>query len=65
MSSSRDPKSEKDPKKVGDPLSVPAQQGISSVGKWEVYNASHYNARNIMLKDNGRDWWFVPNPTVS
>ncbi|KAF8750518.1 hypothetical protein RHS01_09316 [Rhizoctonia solani] len=39
--------------------------GISSANKFAVYNASHYNARNIMLKDNGRDWWFAPNPTVS
>ncbi|QRW08984.1 transmembrane protein [Ceratobasidium sp. AG-Ba] len=51
-------------KLVGDPVPGNVQHGISSAGKWAVYNASHYNARNIMLKDNGRDWWFVPNPTV-
>ncbi|QRV94671.1 transmembrane protein [Ceratobasidium sp. AG-Ba] len=52
------------PKLIGQPVSENVQRGITSAGKWAVYNASHYNARNIMLKDNGRDWWFVPNPTV-
>ncbi|KAL5640103.1 hypothetical protein ACGC1H_007408 [Rhizoctonia solani] len=53
------------PKRVGQPLSTPGlQYNISSAGKFAVYNASHYNARNIILKDNGRDWWFAPNPTV-
>ncbi|QRW22058.1 transmembrane protein [Rhizoctonia solani] len=54
------------PKRIEEPLSKPGvQHGISSANKFAVYNASHYNARNIMLKDNGRDWWFAPNPTVS
>ncbi|QRV80184.1 transmembrane protein [Ceratobasidium sp. AG-Ba] len=52
------------PKSIGQLISENVQHGITSAGKWAVYNASHYNARNIMLKDNGRDWWFVPNPTV-
>ncbi|CAE6468197.1 unnamed protein product [Rhizoctonia solani] len=53
------------PKRIGQPLSTPGlQYNISSAGKFAVYNASHYNARNIILKDNGRDWWFAPNPTV-
>ncbi|KAG8743035.1 hypothetical protein FRC10_000486 [Ceratobasidium sp. 414] len=57
-------KPSKPPKLIGQPFSGNVQHGISSAGKWAVYNASHYNARNIILKDNGRDWWFVPNPTV-
>ncbi|CAE6338438.1 unnamed protein product [Rhizoctonia solani] len=53
------------PKRTGEPASKAGlQHGISSANKFAVYNASHYNARNIMLKDNGRDWWFAPNPTV-
>ncbi|KAF8730570.1 hypothetical protein RHS02_07672, partial [Rhizoctonia solani] len=53
------------PKRIEEPLSQPGvEHGISSANKFAVYNASHYNARNIMLKDNGRDWWFAPNPTV-
>ncbi|KAF8604938.1 hypothetical protein BDV93DRAFT_605807 [Ceratobasidium sp. AG-I] len=61
----QDPANPREPsKQQGDSLPPDVQRGISSAGKWPVYNASHYNARNIMLKDNGRDWWFVPNPTV-
>ncbi|QRW22081.1 hypothetical protein RhiXN_09668 [Rhizoctonia solani] len=53
------------PRRIEEPLSQPGvEPGISSANKFAVYNASHYNARNIMLKDNGRDWWFAPNPTV-
>jgi hypothetical protein len=62
----QDPSDPQVPAKLkGEPAPGNVQRGISSAGKWAVYNASHYNARNIMLKDNGRDWWFVPNPTVS
>ncbi|CAE6465083.1 unnamed protein product [Rhizoctonia solani] len=66
LSLGQDPSKYQAPKRIGQPLSTPGlQHSISSVGKFAVYNASHYNARNIMLKDNGRDWWFAPNPTVS
>ncbi|CAE6455793.1 unnamed protein product [Rhizoctonia solani] len=61
----QDPSEYKVPKRILDPVSKPGlQYGISSANKFAVFNASHYNARNIMLKDNGRDWWFAPNPTV-
>ncbi|KAG8768697.1 hypothetical protein FRC12_005423 [Ceratobasidium sp. 428] len=61
----QDPSKSHDPPKLsGQPIAGNVQHGITSAGKWPVYNASHYNARNLMLKDNGRDWWFVPNPTV-
>ncbi|CAE6419980.1 unnamed protein product [Rhizoctonia solani] len=66
LSLGEDPSKYKAPKRIGEPLSTPGlQYNISSAGKFAVYNASHYNARNIMLKDNGRDWWFAPNPTAT
>ncbi|CAE6481730.1 unnamed protein product [Rhizoctonia solani] len=40
------------------------QRGINSAGKWAAFSAAHSNARNVMIKDNGRDWYYVPNPTV-
>ncbi|CAE6417342.1 unnamed protein product [Rhizoctonia solani] len=40
------------------------QSGISSTGKFAAFGAAHGNSRNVMLKDNGRDFAYVPNPTV-
>ncbi|CAE6505141.1 unnamed protein product [Rhizoctonia solani] len=40
------------------------QRGINSFGKWVPFLNAHFNSRNVMLKDNGRDWYYVPNPTV-
>ncbi|CAE6440486.1 unnamed protein product [Rhizoctonia solani] len=40
------------------------QSGISSAGKFAAFGAAHDNSRNVMLKDNGRDFFYVPNPTV-
>ncbi|CAE6457559.1 unnamed protein product [Rhizoctonia solani] len=40
------------------------QSGISSTGKFAAFGAAHDNSRNVMLKDNGRDFAYVPNPTV-
>ncbi|CAE6406281.1 unnamed protein product [Rhizoctonia solani] len=40
------------------------QRGINSVGKWTVFSNAHFNSRNVMIKDNGRDQRYVPNPTV-
>ncbi|CAE6484465.1 unnamed protein product, partial [Rhizoctonia solani] len=40
------------------------QSGISSTGKFTAFAAAHDNSRNVMLKDNGRDFAYVPNPTV-
>ncbi|KAH7343516.1 hypothetical protein B0J17DRAFT_642652 [Rhizoctonia solani] len=40
------------------------QRGINSIGKWVPFSNAHFNSRNVMLKDNGRDWYYVPNPTV-
>jgi hypothetical protein len=41
------------------------QRGLNSSGKWAPFANAHFNARNVILKDNGRDWFYVPNPTVS
>ncbi|CAE6420807.1 unnamed protein product [Rhizoctonia solani] len=40
------------------------QRGLNSSGKWAPFANAHFNARNVILKDNGRDWFYVPNPTV-
>ncbi|QRV84383.1 hypothetical protein RhiJN_12399 [Ceratobasidium sp. AG-Ba] len=40
------------------------QWGINSTGKYTAYALAHENSRNIIIKDNGRDYWYVPNPTL-
>ncbi|KAG8714159.1 hypothetical protein FRC08_012299 [Ceratobasidium sp. 394] len=40
------------------------QWGINSTGKFAAFGSAHDNSRNVMLKDNGRDFWYVPNPTL-
>ncbi|KLO16744.1 hypothetical protein SCHPADRAFT_198455 [Schizopora paradoxa] len=37
---------------------------INSSGKGSVYSAAHDNSINQMLKDNGRDFWYVPSPMM-
>ncbi|KAL9938947.1 hypothetical protein V8E36_001760 [Tilletia maclaganii] len=37
---------------------------LSSLGKFSAYIVAHENARNALIKDNGRDYPWVPNPTV-
>ncbi|QRW13001.1 exonuclease [Ceratobasidium sp. AG-Ba] len=41
------------------------QWGIDSKGKAPAFRAAYINSRNVMLKDNGRDFYYVPNPTAS
>jgi murein DD-endopeptidase MepM/ murein hydrolase activator NlpD len=41
------------------------QWGINSTGKFAAFGSAHENSRNVMIKDNGRDFYYVPNPTVS
>lgn len=41
------------------------QRGVNSTGKWAAFFNAHTNARNVLVKDNGRDFRYVPNPTVS
>ncbi|KAK0531898.1 hypothetical protein OC835_003530 [Tilletia horrida] len=38
---------------------------LNSTTKYAAYAAAHENARNALIKDNGRDWWWVPNPTLT
>ncbi|KAG8695944.1 hypothetical protein FRC08_007451, partial [Ceratobasidium sp. 394] len=40
------------------------QWGINSIGKAAAFRAAYINSRNVMLKDNGRDFYYVPNPTL-
>ncbi|KAG9123575.1 hypothetical protein FRC07_014680 [Ceratobasidium sp. 392] len=40
------------------------QWGINSTGKASAFRAAYINSRNVMLKDNGRDFYYVPNPTL-
>ncbi|KAG8724011.1 hypothetical protein FRC09_000819 [Ceratobasidium sp. 395] len=40
------------------------QWGINSTGKFAAFASAHDNSRNVMLKDNGRDFYYVPNPTL-
>ncbi|CAD6902215.1 unnamed protein product, partial [Tilletia caries] len=38
---------------------------LSSEGKYAAYEVAHENARNALIKDNGRDHAWVPNPTLT
>ncbi|KAK0532115.1 hypothetical protein OC842_003409 [Tilletia horrida] len=38
---------------------------LNSTTKYAAYAAAHGNARNALLKDNGRDASWVPNPTLT
>ncbi|QRV98444.1 exonuclease domain protein [Ceratobasidium sp. AG-Ba] len=40
------------------------QRGIDSKGKFVAFASAHDNSRNVMIKDNGRDFRYVPNPTL-
>ncbi|KAF8607475.1 hypothetical protein BDV93DRAFT_519523 [Ceratobasidium sp. AG-I] len=40
------------------------QRGINSTGKWAAFFNAHNNSRNVLAKDNGRYFRYVPNPTV-
>ncbi|RDB19547.1 hypothetical protein Hypma_013386 [Hypsizygus marmoreus] len=49
----------------GTPLVDPAMtRKLNSTKLDEVYDVSHTNSINQMLKDNGRDAFYVPSPTV-
>ncbi|KAG6898724.1 hypothetical protein C0993_004840 [Termitomyces sp. T159_Od127] len=52
---------------VGLPLSVTnpdAHQTLNSSRLYDVYVNAHQNSVNQLVKDNGRDLWYVPSPTV-
>lgn len=50
-------------KMEGKPLEG-VQRGVNSSGKWTAFFNAHTNARNVLVKDNGRGFEYVPNPTV-
>lgn len=41
-----------------------AERELNSTGLASVYETLHGNSINQMLKDNGRDAYYVPSPTV-
>lgn len=46
---------------------VPSEMNwtLNSTGKMQAFAVAHDNSINQMVKDNGRDYWFVPSPLVS
>ncbi|CAD6951909.1 unnamed protein product [Tilletia caries] len=46
-------------------VSPGSSTNLSSLGKNAAYTVAHENARNALLKDNGRDSSWVPNPTLT
>ncbi|KAF8811858.1 hypothetical protein BYT27DRAFT_7088513 [Phlegmacium glaucopus] len=50
---------------IGDRLTDPAvKRQLNSTGSKPVYIAGHQNSVNQILKDNGRDSFYVPSPTL-
>ncbi|CAD6957330.1 unnamed protein product, partial [Tilletia laevis] len=45
-------------------VSAGSAMNLSSQGKNAAFTVAHENARNALLKDNGRDHPWVPNPTL-
>ena len=37
---------------------------LNSTGKSDAFAVAHDNSVNQMVKDNGRDFWYVPSPLV-
>ncbi|KAE8225146.1 hypothetical protein CF319_g2076 [Tilletia indica] len=46
-------------------VSAGSATNLNSTGKFAAYSVAHDNARNALLKDNGRDASWVPNPTLT
>lgn len=38
---------------------------LNSTGKFDAFAVAHDNSINQMVKDNGRDFWYVPSNLVS
>jgi len=52
-------------KRMGRPLTDPSvSRQLNSSKLRDVYITSHQNGINQMLKDNGRDFYYVPSPTI-
>ncbi|CAD6886372.1 unnamed protein product, partial [Tilletia laevis] len=45
-------------------VSAEMTSNLSSKGKFVAYEIAHESARNALIKDNGRDHPWVPNPTL-
>ncbi|KAG8757839.1 hypothetical protein FRC14_001371 [Serendipita sp. 396] len=50
--------------RLGSPLDKGLNNTLSSEGKFDGFVLGHENSRNQILKDNGRDFWYVASPTV-
>ncbi|CAD6967241.1 unnamed protein product [Tilletia controversa] len=46
-------------------VSAETTSNLSSKGKFVAYVIAHESARNALIKDNGRDHPWVPNPTLT
>ncbi|KAG8816683.1 hypothetical protein FRC17_000217 [Serendipita sp. 399] len=51
-------------RRVSGPLNVPLNKTLDSTGKFKGFVLAHENSRNQIIKDNGRDFRWVANPTV-
>ncbi|KAK7471217.1 hypothetical protein VKT23_002626 [Stygiomarasmius scandens] len=51
-------------RKVGNFQDDSVHTGLNSSGLFDVFRTLHGNSVNIMLKDNGRDAFYVPNPSL-
>ncbi|KAJ6543867.1 hypothetical protein B0H19DRAFT_1168706 [Mycena capillaripes] len=50
---------------IGSPLTDPTlKRQLNSTNLFDVYDVAHGNSANQILKDNGRDSFYVPSPTV-
>ncbi|CAA7269011.1 unnamed protein product [Cyclocybe aegerita] len=47
--------------RITDPL---VSRGLNSSHMWSAYVAGHQNSVNQIIKDNGRDFYYVPSPTL-
>ncbi|KAJ3509093.1 hypothetical protein NLJ89_g5402 [Agrocybe chaxingu] len=47
--------------RITDPL---VSRGLNSSHMWPAYVAGHQNSVNQIIKDNGRDFYYVPSPTL-
>jgi hypothetical protein len=51
-------------KRKGKAVSADVERRLNSTGKWPGFTIAHDNSVNQMVKDNGRDNYYVPSPTV-
>ena len=44
--------------------SIQGTRYLNTTGKFQAFSIAHDNSVNEMVKDNGRDYYYVPSPTV-